>query len=152
MSLRFLGAVAWLEFPRHKNKSRRRTTLALTDDDGAATVIDWRPWNPYWDHGRLQMAWVEDGHGLREDTDRFWKLVQAYSEEEVEQLLQEGNDGAQTEGGVTDVGELPPAPSQEPLGTATETSAEDSELVGSKRKPREWLAQLDDRSPFRRAQ
>ena len=91
MRLRFLGTVAWLEFPRHKHTRSRRTTLALTGDDSAGALIDWRPWNPEWGCARLQDAWVADQRGLRGEAVFFWKLVKEYSEEEVEQLLQEGS-------------------------------------------------------------
>ena len=54
MRLRLLGTVAWLEFPRPRCSRHRIIVLRLADDDGAAILIDWRPWLPDLEVGRLE--------------------------------------------------------------------------------------------------
>ena len=87
MRLNMLGNVAWMEFPTRK--SRRRVTLRLTEDGGDAVTIDWRPANPEWQTGRLQLVDMEGARGLLEDQQKCWMLHREYSQEEVEKLLQD---------------------------------------------------------------
>ena len=88
--LNILGKVAWLERPL--NKSRPKVALQLTEAGDDAVTIDWRPAVPEWASGRLQLVLAEGVLGILEDEQKFWKLHQEYSQEEVDKLLEDDRD------------------------------------------------------------
>jgi len=142
MRLKILGNVAWLEVPRCK--SRRRFTLLLTEAGGDAVTIDWRPANPEWQTGRLQLVVMEGERGLLEDEEKFWKLHQEYSQEEVEKLLQDARDPSRSGSPVLALrdGEdavVPSLPSSSGRRQPAEWLGEGVAVVPGKRKPEEWL-------------
>ena len=142
MRLKMLGNVAWLEFPRRN--SRRRVTLRLTEDGGDAVTIDWRPANPEWQTGRLQLVVMEGERGLLEDEEKFWMLHQEYSQEEVDKLLQDARGPSQSGSPVLALmdGEdavVPLLPSSSGRRQPAEWLGEGVAVVPGKRKPEEWL-------------
>ena len=80
LRMEILGDIAYMVYPRSRPK--RAYTLKLTPADDAC-IIDWTPVDDTWHPGRLQFACAEGVPGLLEDSDRFWKLDQEYSEEYV---------------------------------------------------------------------
>ena len=80
LRMEILGDIAYMVYPRSRPK--KSYTLKLTPADDAC-IIDWTPVNDTWHSGRLQFACAEGVPGLLEDSDRFWKLDQEYSEEYV---------------------------------------------------------------------
>ena len=80
LRMEILGDIAYMVYPRSRPK--KSYTLKLTPADDAC-IIDWTPVDDTWHPGRLQFACAEGVPGLLEDSDKFWKLDQEYSEEYV---------------------------------------------------------------------
>ena len=78
--MEILGDIGYMVYPRSRPK--KAYTLKLTPAVDAC-IIDWTPVDDTWRPGRLQFASVEEVPGLLEDSDKFWKLEQEYSEEDV---------------------------------------------------------------------
>ena len=80
LRMEILGDIAYMVNPR--SRAKKSYTLKLTPADDAC-IIDWTPVDDTWHPGRLQFACAEGVPGLLEDSDKFWKLDQEYSEEYV---------------------------------------------------------------------
>lgn len=80
LRMEILGDIGYMVYPRSRPK--KAYTLKLTPAVDAC-IIDWTPVDDTWRPGRLQFASVEEVPGLLEDSDKFWKLEQEYSEEDV---------------------------------------------------------------------
>ena len=80
LRMEILGDFAYLVYPR--SRPQKSYTLKPTPADDAS-IIDWTPVNDTWHSGRLQFGCAEGVQGLREGSDKFWKLNQEYSEEDV---------------------------------------------------------------------
>ena len=80
LRMEILGDIAYMVNPT--SRAKKSYTLKLTPADDAC-IIDWTPVDDTWHQGRLQVACAEGVPGLLEDSDKFWKLDQEYSEEYV---------------------------------------------------------------------
>ena len=77
LRMEILGDIAYMVYPRSRPKKSYTLKLTQADDD---CIIDWTPVDETRQPGRLRTACAEGVPGLLEDSDKFWKLGEEYSE------------------------------------------------------------------------